>query len=196
MAESAPVARKLRADASRNRARILEIAESVFAREGVEGSMDAIAKEAGVGPGTLYRHFPTRDALLAELLSTRDHALRASLDAIEAQGGDSAEALEGWLAAVSEWASAFEGLPEPLREALKEETSPLALTCGGLIDTTESFLASAQRDGLAREDVGGRELFLSVLASVWISSARLADSSSAPALRSLIKSGWAAEHAR
>ncbi|MGM5068674.1 TetR/AcrR family transcriptional regulator [Rhodococcus qingshengii] len=196
MTQSAPAGRKLRADASKNRARILEVAELVFAREGVEGAMDAIAKEAGVGPGTLYRHFPTRDALLAELLSTRDYALRASLDAIEAEGGDSAEALERWLAALSEWASAFEGLPEPLREALKGETSPLALTCGGLIDTTESFLASAQRDGLARKDVGGRELFLSVLASVWVSSARLADSSSAPALRSLIKLGWAAEHVR
>lgn len=94
----------------------------------------------------------------------------------------------------SEWASAFKGLPEPLREALNGETSPL--TCGGLIDTTESFLVSAQRDGLARDDVGGRELFLSVLAPVWVSSARLADLSSASALRSLIKSGWAAEYPR
>ncbi len=56
--------RKPRADAQKNRERILEVAKDAFARHGAETSLDDIAKEAQVGAGTLYRHFPTRDALL------------------------------------------------------------------------------------------------------------------------------------
>jgi AcrR family transcriptional regulator len=57
--------RKPRADAQRNRERILEVAKQVFTRRGAEASMDEIAKRAKIGPGTLYRHFPARDELLA-----------------------------------------------------------------------------------------------------------------------------------
>jgi AcrR family transcriptional regulator len=57
--------RKPRADAQRNRERILEVAKQVFTRRGAEASMDEIARRAKIGPGTLYRHFPTRDDLLA-----------------------------------------------------------------------------------------------------------------------------------
>jgi AcrR family transcriptional regulator len=59
-----PSARKPRADAQRNRDRILEVAKEVFARDGAAASLDDIARQAGIGPGTLYRHFPTRDALI------------------------------------------------------------------------------------------------------------------------------------
>src|SRR6201988_46305 len=57
-------ARKPRADAERNRERILEVAKEAFARYGATASLDDMAKQAGVGPGTLYRHFPTREELL------------------------------------------------------------------------------------------------------------------------------------
>jgi AcrR family transcriptional regulator len=59
-----PAPRKPRADAQRNYDRILEIAKAAFTRSGANVSLDDIAKQANVGPGTLYRHFPTRDALL------------------------------------------------------------------------------------------------------------------------------------
>jgi AcrR family transcriptional regulator len=59
-----PPARKPRADAQRNRERILEVAKEVFTRDGAAASLDDIARQAGIGPGTLYRHFPTRDALI------------------------------------------------------------------------------------------------------------------------------------
>ena len=58
-------ARKPRADAQRNRERILEVAKEVFTRDGAAASLDDIARQAGIGPGTLYRHFPTRDAIVA-----------------------------------------------------------------------------------------------------------------------------------
>ena len=59
-----PARRKLRTDAQRNRERILEVAKEAFTRSGADASLDDIAKQAGVGAGTLYRHFPTRDALI------------------------------------------------------------------------------------------------------------------------------------
>ena len=62
--------RKPRADAQRNRERILEVAKEAFTRSGANTSLDDIARDAGVGPGTLYRHFPTREALLEAVYRT------------------------------------------------------------------------------------------------------------------------------
>jgi AcrR family transcriptional regulator len=90
------VARRPRADAKRNRERILEVAKQVFTRRGAEASMDEIAKRAKIGPGTLYRHFPTRDELLAAVYITEVEKLA------EAQRKFSAElppveALRAWM---------------------------------------------------------------------------------------------------
>jgi len=83
--------RKPRADAQRNRERILEVAKQVFTRRGAEASMDEIAKRAKIGPGTLYRHFPTRDDLLAavyisevEKLAEAQRKFSAELPPVEA----------------------------------------------------------------------------------------------------------------
>ncbi len=191
MTESASNARRPRTDAQRNRTLILEVAEQCFSTEGVAGSMDAIAKRAGVGPGTLYRHFPTRDALLAALLQARDEELAARRDAIRREEPDPTEALARWLDAMAEWVTAFDGLPEPLRAALSEERSPLALTCQGFITDTEQFLRAAKRDGGVRASVRARELFLAALATGWASGAAMADASSAEALRAMMRAGWA-----
>src|SRR5262249_40906081 len=67
---SQPSQRKPRVDAQRNRERILEVAKEAFSRSGANASLDDIAKQAGVGPGTLYRHFPTRDALIEAVYRT------------------------------------------------------------------------------------------------------------------------------
>jgi AcrR family transcriptional regulator len=84
-------ARKPRADAQRNRERILEVAKQVFTRRGGESSMDEIAKRAKIGPGTLYRHFPSRDDLLAavyigevEKLAEAQRKFSAELRPVEA----------------------------------------------------------------------------------------------------------------
>src|SRR5215469_5288606 len=75
---SKPKERMLRSDAQRNRERILEVAREAFTRSGVNASLDDIAKQAGVGPGTLYRHFPTRDALLEAVYRTEVEKLAAA----------------------------------------------------------------------------------------------------------------------
>ncbi|GGW53568.1 TetR/AcrR family transcriptional regulator [Streptomyces griseoloalbus] len=192
MGEAAPGERRQRTDKQRNRTHILEVAQRFFAEQGISGSMDAIAKQAGVGPGTLYRHFPNREALLAALLQAREEELEARRVAIKHEVTDSRTALAQWLQALSEWATAFDGLPEPLRAALTENTSPLALTCQGYITITDEFLHAAQRDGSAKPWVRGRDLFLSTLATAWARSAALADESSPDALSALVRSGWEA----
>ncbi|WP_395571162.1 TetR/AcrR family transcriptional regulator [Streptomyces sp. BK79] len=190
MGEAATGERRQRTDKQRNRTHILEVAEEFFAEQGITGSMDAIAKRAGVGPGTLYRHFPNREALLAALLQARDEELEARRDAIRREVTDSRAALAQWLQALSEWVTAFDGLPEPLRAALTEDASPLAITCQGFITTTEDFLRPAQRDGGAKPWVRGRDLFLSTLATAWARGAAMADESSPDALVSLMRTGW------
>src|SRR5579862_5510470 len=68
----------LRKDAQQNRDRILEVAKQAFTRQGANASLDEIAKQAGVGAGTLYRHFPTRDALIEAVYRTEVEKLAAS----------------------------------------------------------------------------------------------------------------------
>lgn len=73
-----PPARKPRADAQRNRERILEVAKGVFTRDGAAASLDDIARQASIGPGTLYRHFPTRDALIEAVYRSEVEKLAAA----------------------------------------------------------------------------------------------------------------------
>ena len=88
--------RKPRADAQQNRERILEVAKDAFARSGAGTSLDDIAKQAGVGAGTLYRHFPTRDALLEAVYRTEVEKLAAAERKL-AQNLSPIEALRAWM---------------------------------------------------------------------------------------------------
>ena len=88
---SQPAPRKPRTDAQRNRQRILEVAKDAFTRFGADASLDDIAKQANVGPGTLYRHFPTREALIegvyrteVEKLAAAEHKFAAVMPPLEA----------------------------------------------------------------------------------------------------------------
>jgi AcrR family transcriptional regulator len=98
MARKGPksVLRKPRADAERNRERILEVAKEAFTRAGANASLDDIAKEAGVGAGTLYRHFPTRDALLEAVYRTEVEKLAAA-ERKFAETMSPLEALRAWM---------------------------------------------------------------------------------------------------
>ena len=96
---SQPARRKPRADAVRNRARILEIAKEAFTRAGANGAnvnLDDIAKDAGVGPGTLYRHFPTREALLEAVYRSEVGKLAAA-EGKFAESMPPVEALRAWM---------------------------------------------------------------------------------------------------
>jgi len=89
-------ARKPRTDAQRNRERILEVAKRAFSQSGVNASLDEVAKEAGVGPGTLYRHFPTREELLEAVYRTEVEKLAAA-ERKFAETLPPVEALRAWM---------------------------------------------------------------------------------------------------
>src|SRR5579863_5703042 len=93
---SHPAQRKPRADAQRNRERILEVAKEAFTRHGANTSLDDVAKQARVGPGTLYRHFPTREALLEAVYRTEVEKLAAAEQKFAATMSP-VEALRAWM---------------------------------------------------------------------------------------------------
>lgn len=157
----------LRADARRNRDGILKVAARHFAAYGVNTSLDEIAREAKIGPGTLYRHFPTREHLLCEVLHERQEALLSRRD--EAVAEPCAQsALRAWMRALKDYLGAFNGLPQPFIDAFEAQASPLAVTCRTLIAITGEFLARAQAEGAARQSVTAPALFLSVVGSAFV----------------------------
>ncbi len=91
-----PAPRKPRTDAQRNRERILEVAKEAFTRFGADASLDDIARQAAVGPGTLYRHFPTRDALIETVYQTEVAKLAAAQHKF-AETLPPIEALRAWM---------------------------------------------------------------------------------------------------
>ncbi|HEV8042164.1 MAG TPA: TetR/AcrR family transcriptional regulator [Bryobacteraceae bacterium] len=91
-----PAQRKPRADAERNRERLLEVAKEAFTRSGADASLDDIAKQAGVGAGTLYRHFPTREALIEAVYRTGVEKLAAA-ERNFAETLPPIEALRAWM---------------------------------------------------------------------------------------------------
>jgi AcrR family transcriptional regulator len=93
---SQPSRRKPRSDAQRNRVRILEVAKDAFTRSGANASLDDIAKQAGVGPGTLYRHFPARDDLLEAVYRTEVEKLATAGENF-AQTMAPVDALRAWM---------------------------------------------------------------------------------------------------
>lgn len=182
--------RKPRADVQRNRAALLETAQRHFVQHGVGTSLEAVAKEAGVGPGTLYRHFPTREGLLAAVLQTRSEELGIRQAEIE-RLDDPVEALEQWLRAMEEYFGAFTGLPDPLMTAARarDPDNPLTIPCDILITVTEQFLRAAQSRGQVRLSVRGFDLFLAACSNAWIRS-NGAEEESLNRMRLLVASGY------
>lgn len=157
---------RLRADALRNRNRILQVATQHFSAAGIGASLEEIAKAAGVGPGTLYRHFPSREVLLAAALQDRQtQLLRRSEEARKVADPDLA--LGQWLRALQDFLQTFTGLPASVLAAIKENASPLALSREALLAITGEFLERAQGQGCARRSVSANELFLGALAISW-----------------------------
>lgn len=159
---------KLRADAQRNKDKILETAVRHFSQHGISTSLDDIARDAGVGPGTLYRHFPSREALLLGALEEPQQRLM-DISSMATQLSDPDAALKIWMSALQDYLRTFEGLPEPVLVAVEGNGSPLTLTCNAMVEITDRFLAKAQEGGTARLTVNARELFLCALGTAWVS---------------------------
>ncbi|MFF1693827.1 TetR/AcrR family transcriptional regulator [Streptomyces sp. NPDC058257] len=155
---SAKSARQPRADALRNRERIVTVARETYAESGPEASLNEIARRAGVGPGTLYRHFPNRAALLAAVLKDRIDALCARASELLAAGGAD-DALDDWLRAFLAHARVNQGLGGALLVEELENTGALGFDCHQRIqDTATSLLTRAQAEGTARKDLHAADM--------------------------------------
>lgn len=150
--------RPARADAVRNRERIVTAAREAFAEAGPEASLNEIARRAGVGPGTLYRHFSGRAGLLAAVLKERIDTLCTR--AQELLAADSAgAALAEWLRAFLDHARVNQGLGGALMLEELEATGALGSDCHQRIhDAAGALLTRAQDSGAARHDLSPADL--------------------------------------
>lgn len=180
---------ELRADARRNRESILKAAGQHFTTRGVGASLDEIARDAGVGPGTLYRHFPSREALLAAALSDKQTEVLARAGAAR-QITDAGAALGAWLRALQDYLRTYDGLASPVLAAIEKQASPLALSCETLIALTGEFLVRAQQDGDARAEITPRALFMSVLGIAWVTNRAELDPTQQDALEAVFRFGY------
>ncbi|HMD28644.1 MAG TPA: TetR/AcrR family transcriptional regulator [Steroidobacteraceae bacterium] len=136
-----PLQRKPRADAQRNRERILEVAKQVFTRDGGAASLDDIARQAAIGPGTLYRHFPTRDSLIEAVYRSEVERLAASEQRFAATMPP-LEALRAWMLLFIEHVSSKK-LIMPAMDTVTGGATRLIEGARSLIHTT--FVDSVKR---------------------------------------------------
>jgi AcrR family transcriptional regulator len=141
--------RPLRADARRNRERILEAARESFAESGLDAQMEDLARRAGVGVGTVYRHFPTKEALVGALVddyfASLDGEARRALKV-----GDEWEAFAGYMWRAAELLGRNRALSQVTADGQMRDAARRA----GLDETVGELIARAQRAGVLRADVG------------------------------------------
>lgn len=143
----------MRADARRNRDAVVGAAYELFAEKGIEAQMDDIARRAGVGVGTLYRHFPAKEDLLDAVIARRFERLAArAVEAVsQASRGEAWEAFKGYI----EWAAQMQAGDRALSEAMatRSERMHAAAVGSGLVEELELLLDHAKRAGALREDL-------------------------------------------
>jgi AcrR family transcriptional regulator len=142
--------RPMRADARRNYERLLAAANAAFAERGPDASLDDIAQRAGVGIGTLYRHFPTRQALLEAVYRDQIEALRAEAEAL-LDAPSPREALAAWLRSILAHNVAQRGLKEALMNG--EGSALVAESKAQMRAAGAALLARAQQAGAVRSDL-------------------------------------------
>ncbi|MES2170466.1 MAG: TetR/AcrR family transcriptional regulator [Actinomycetota bacterium] len=154
----------VRADARRNRDALLAAGRSLLGHESTGIAFEDVAVSAGVGKGTLYRHFPTREHLVAALLQERFDAL--ALDAAFLLGDDDPlAAVDRWLRTYDRYPVSARGLGARFGEALADPRSAVSTACVPMKEGFTALLRRAQQAGLARQDVDVPEL-LTVIASL------------------------------
>lgn len=144
--------RPLRADARRNRERLLVEARRAFAAHGTDTSLEEIARRAGVGIGTLYRHFPHREALLSSVFADAvGELLERARELLEAE--HPCAALVEWLRSLITHASEYQGLSGALMSASSGAGSELSRCSDPMRDAGSALLGRAQEAGVVRPDI-------------------------------------------
>ncbi len=160
-----------RADARRNRERLLEVATAAFAASEGQVPLESIARDAGVGIGTLYRHFPTREALVEAVYRTELAEVSAS--AAELLGcHPPAEALRRWMDRYAEFVAAKKGMAESLRVIADSGAIEPNETRESIVAAVSSLLQAGAADGSLRSDVRADDVVVSLLGLLFASSSR------------------------
>ena len=149
--------RPLRADARRNYDRLLAAARDAFAEHGTEATLDDIAKRAVLGPGTLYRHFPSREALLAAVYEGEMRELAARSDELAGRLPPR-DALEAWLRLQLDYVKTKRGLGVAVKSMLGTDSTTLAVCRGLMRGALDRLLSRAQEAGVVRTDVATTDL--------------------------------------
>jgi len=143
----------VRADAKRNYDRLVEVAREVFREQGYDASLDEVAKRAGVGPGTLYRHFPNRDALLDAIMQSWVDRVEQAVEKTLAFEGPPRDLLLGWFEQYVALISLHKGGPAKITSAMGDPDSPILTKCQVLRGAHDRVIAALREQGALREDV-------------------------------------------
>ena len=148
----------LRADAQRNYDKIVETARELFRAKGADASLDEIAKRAGVGPGTLYRHFPNRDALIDAVMRDWVDMVRGDAQQMVDAGLPARETLTSWLHHLVEHVSRYQGAPAKFASALDDPGTPMHHKCEALVGANQIVFDALEHRGELRPGVEPRDV--------------------------------------
>jgi AcrR family transcriptional regulator len=163
---AAPV-RKPRADAIRNRERVLEAAKAVFSAGGPEASLEAVARKAGVGIGTLYRHFPTREALFEAVYRREVQQLSELAEALKSEA-DPVNALRRWLRSNVEFVATKKGMSAALALAVQSSSELTAFSFDRLSKAVGALLDRAVAAGEIRADISPEDVLRALVGMCYL----------------------------
>jgi AcrR family transcriptional regulator len=159
---SQPAGRKPRADAQRNRDRILDVAKEAFTRSGADTSLDDIARDAGVGPGTLYRHFPTREELLEAVYRSEVEKLAAA-ERKFAQEMPPIEALRAWMLLFVDYIAAKHLIAPVLNALVGDPKKVFEASHAQIWEAIRALVGRAIKSGDIREDLDPIDLLRALI---------------------------------
>ena len=163
--------RKPRADAQRNRERILEVAKQAFTRSGADTSLDDIAKQAGVGPGTLYRHFPTREELLKAVYRNELENL-ATAEEKFAETMPPVEALRAWLLLFVDAVAAKQIIAAALNTLVGDHKKVFEASYAQMHEAIRRLVKRAVKSGDIRKDLDPMDLLRALVGVANVASSR------------------------
>jgi AcrR family transcriptional regulator len=159
---SQPARRKPRADAQQNRERILEAAKEAFKKSGANASLDGIAKQAGVGPGTLYRHFPSREELLKAVYRTEAEKLAAAEQKF-AETLPPVEALRAWMLLFVDHIAAKQIIASALNALVGDPKKVFEASYAQIWEAIRALVKRAIESGDIREDLDPIDLLRALI---------------------------------
>jgi AcrR family transcriptional regulator len=164
---SAEIVRRPRADAVRNRERVLEAAKAVFSAGGPDASLEAVARRAGVGIGTLYRHFPTREALFEAVYRREVQQLGELAEALKSEA-DPVDALRRWLRSNVEFVATKKGMSAALALAMHSASELTAYSFERLTKAVGALLDRAVAAGEIRSDISPEDLLRALVGMCYL----------------------------